>query len=104
MRMFYDNGRTCRLPVGTIIFKSAHPPTRVPPTRKDSDALSSHHLSYALKKPTVHYLRGHRLVIESSIDWYYIITASGRTRGLRLKGIDMWELCASENKKGDLCS
>ena len=86
------------------MFKSAHPPTQVPPTRKDSDALSSRRLS---KKPTDHHIRGHRLVIENFID-YCIITAvtasGGKARGLRLKRIDVWALCVSENKKGTLYS
>ena len=63
MCVHYNNDRACRL--GTITFQeSAHLPTRVPPARKDSDALLSRRLSYVIRKPTVRYMRVHRLVVE----------------------------------------
>ena len=64
--MFYEYDKTCRL--GTITLKeSAHPRSQVPPTRKYLDVLSSRHLSYVLRKPTVHSIRGHHPVLENFI-------------------------------------
>ena len=44
--MFYDDGKDVSVTGRHYhVQESAHSPTRVPPTRKDSDALSSRRLS-----------------------------------------------------------
>ena len=108
--MFYGMVRTCRLllaVLGTITFKSAHPRIRVPPTQKDSDALSMSSSFISSKEANCSLHTWAHLEIENFIDEYCIIIVSGRSpkdARLRLKRVDVWALCVSENKKGALYS
>ena len=66
--MFYNDGKDVSVTGRHSTFKSAHPPIRVPPMRKDSDALSMSSSFISSKETNCSLHTWARLVIENSID------------------------------------